>query len=302
MTDQNVEVESGDITLSGSLRCAADAKGVVIFVHGSGPMDRNENVKRQKLNIFNVLADDLEDAGFSSIRYDKRGCGASSGDFHNLRVIDLVDDLRAWIGYAQEKSMGPVYLCGHSEGTLIALLAAEGRDIAGLVLVCPFITPMAEILRWQADGLETMIANMKGVQGAIARTATKLLGGPRRQQDKLIKRIFASDHASIRVALRRVNAGWLRDLMEVDPADHYKDNTRPTLVLAAELDAQCPPEDGAKIAAMNPNSKLIVIDGLSHLLRDAKEPGFADYARQLREPMDKRVGAAITQWLSAVRS
>lgn len=301
MTDIEVQVDSGSIVLRGALRQAADPNGVVIFVHGSGPTDRNENVKRQKLNVFNALADDIEKVGLSSIRYDKRGCGESSGDFRSVRVDDLVDDLCAWIEYAQRLDLGPVYLCGHSEGTLIAPLAADRHEIAGLVLICPFMTPMADILRWQADGLQAMIGNMKGLQGAIARTVTNLVGGPRRQQDKLIRRTLASEAPNMRVAFRRFNAGWLRDLMRADPVAIHASNQRPTLLVVAEQDAQCPPEDGAKIAEINPRAKLVVIEGLSHLLRNANQPGFADYARQLREPLDERVGAAIVQWLTETK-
>jgi pimeloyl-ACP methyl ester carboxylesterase len=105
----------------------------------------------------------------------------------------------------------------------------------------------------------------------------------------------------MRVAFRRFNAGWLRDLMRADPVAIHASNQRPTLLVVAEQDAQCPPEDGAKIAELNPRAKLVVIEGLSHLLRNANQPGFADYARQLREPLDERVGAAIVQWLTETK-
>jgi uncharacterized protein len=40
---------------------------------GSGPLDRDENVEGQRLDIFNAIAHQLAQTGFASIRDDKRG-------------------------------------------------------------------------------------------------------------------------------------------------------------------------------------------------------------------------------------
>ena len=64
------------------------------MVHGSGPLDRNENVKKgSHLNLFNTLAHHLAGIGIASLRYDKRGCGESTGDYYAAGHSDLLADV-----------------------------------------------------------------------------------------------------------------------------------------------------------------------------------------------------------------
>lgn len=53
MHEQEVKIQAGEIALTGTL-CAPGTAGkfpAVLMVHGSGPLDRNENMKGQQLNI-----------------------------------------------------------------------------------------------------------------------------------------------------------------------------------------------------------------------------------------------------------
>jgi pimeloyl-ACP methyl ester carboxylesterase len=286
------------VTLAGTLVVPDAAKAVVIFVHGSGPMDRDENSKGAKLNIFNTLADAFFDIGVASLRYDKRGVGASGGNFKRLRQSEMVADLAACIAWVQSQGLGPVYLCGHSEGTAIAPAAAAQADIAGLVLLCPYLTSGPDLLRWQAQTMKSDVAGLTGITGAIARLLARVLGSPVQLQEKLIKRVLNSNSDFVWLVGKCVPARWLRDFLTADVAALHRTNQRPTLVLAAERDCQCPPADAADIARMNPQARLAQIDDLSHLLRATSEAGFLDYKRQLSQPMDPRVADLVCAWLA----
>jgi predicted acyl esterase len=54
---------------------------VVLMVHGSGPLDRNGNMPGQNIDIFNMIAQHLANNRIASLRFDKRGCGKSTGNF-----------------------------------------------------------------------------------------------------------------------------------------------------------------------------------------------------------------------------
>lgn len=298
MTQSSVLINASDVTLAGTLVVPDAAKAVVIFVHGSGPMDRDENSKGAKLNIFNTLADAFFNIGVASLRYDKRGVGASGGDFKRLRQSEMVADLIACIAWVQSQGLGPVYLCGHSEGTAIAPAAAAEADVAGLVLLCPYLTPGPDLLRWQAQKAQADVAGLTGVTGVLARLITKVFGGPVALQEKLIVRVLGSSADFVWLAGKRVPARWLRDFLTADVAALHRTNQRPTLVFAAGRDCQCPPADAAKIAQMNPQARLAQIDDLSHLLRATSEAGFMDYKRQLSQPMDPRVADFVCAWLA----
>ena len=298
MTETEITIAANGVTLAGTL-CVPEKPGaVVIFVHGSGPQDRDQNSTTARLNIFNVLSRALAQIGVASFRYDKRGVGASTGELLRARQSDLTDDLIAVIADIARRRLGPVTLCGHSEGTAIAPAAATQAPVAGLILLCPYVTPGADILKWQAAQGQDIVDQMRGLKGAIARAMARILGGPAKVQDRIIARVLANDRSIIRVAGRKVSADWLRDFITTDIAALHRTNTLPTLVVVAERDCQCPPGDGAVIAGNNGNATLVSLADLSHLLRQTTVDGFLDYPRQLTQPMDDRVVTAVCDWMT----
>lgn len=303
MGETDIEVTGAAGRLAGTLlRPAVDSAGLVIFVHGSGPMDRDQNAGPQKLNIFNDLARDLAAGGFASIRYDKRGVGASGGDFERISYDDLVADLAVWLDHAVGLGLGPVFLCGHSEGTLIAakLAGDRGGDVAGVIEICPFVTPGQEILRAQAREGARMVAEMPGFGGWLTRAVSRLTGGSVRTQEKIMSRVLSSDLAVMRIMGRKQGVRWLRDFMRWDFAAIHAGNTRPVLLIVAGKDVQAPPEDGAAIVALaGGGAELVVFDDMSHVLRRSGEAaGFEHYAEELKAPMDPVVAATMLDWLA----
>ena len=98
------------------------------------------------------LAEHLATAGIATLRYDKRGVGASDGDYHSSGFHDNVADARAAIDAIRAHAdLGGVVAVGHSEGALIATrLAATGAAIDGAVLLAGSARSGEDILRHQA--------------------------------------------------------------------------------------------------------------------------------------------------------
>ncbi len=310
MRIETLSVLNGSVRLAGTLTLpeGAGPHPVALFLHGSGPLDRDENMRGQRLDIFNRLAEALAVAGIASLRWDKRGCGASGGDYLSHGVTDLVGDGAAWLGLVRSRpELGGVALIGHSEGTLIAPLLAQARpegEVAAMVLICPFVGDVTEMLRAQAREMAAGLERMRGLQGRLMRLMSRLLGGPERAQARLIARLLASDAPVLRAGLRRIPARSLRDLLRADTAAIHAGHAVPTLALAAEHDIQCEPADAARIAALNPAVKARVLPGISHLLRRVEElggGGFETYGAQVGQPMDPAVAEAVVGWLGARR-
>lgn len=144
MHETEITIDAGGNRLSGTY-CAPGAAGqypVVLMIHGSGPSDRDENLPGQNLNVFNTIAHYLAGIGIASLRYDKRGCGASTGDYYRTGHYDLVDDAICWFDALTHRgsTMGQqVFLLGHSEGAIIVPQVCLKREsAAGLILLCPF--------------------------------------------------------------------------------------------------------------------------------------------------------------------
>ena len=136
MTESELEVATAWGRLAGTLLLPAGEGPfcAALLVAGSGPTDRDGNNPLLPAPIDNLkrLAQALAAHGVATLRYDKRGVGASACpglSEEALRFEHLVDDATLLASsLALDERIGRVVLAGHSEGALIAALAAdEGR-------------------------------------------------------------------------------------------------------------------------------------------------------------------------------
>ena len=93
-------------------------------------------------NAFQMLADELAKKGIASVRYDKRGIAASAAAMKNeneIKLSNYVDDAIAWVAMLKaDASFSKIYILGHSEGSLIGILAAKQTHVDGLISVSGF--------------------------------------------------------------------------------------------------------------------------------------------------------------------
>lgn len=135
------EVTVGAKKLPGTLtlptKSGAGPFPVVIFVHGSGPNDRDESMGPNKL--FKDLAFGLASKGVASLRYDKRTLKFPA-EFapttqYTLReeVLDDVADAVALMSKTERIDPWRVFVLGHSlGGTLGPRIALDNPKLAGV--------------------------------------------------------------------------------------------------------------------------------------------------------------------------
>jgi alpha-beta hydrolase superfamily lysophospholipase len=97
------------------------------------------------------LADALARRGVASLRYDKRGCGASDGDWQETALFTLIDDARDALGALRsrdEVDLRRTGIAGHGEGAAIAMSVAIGDPAIGaLCLIGPAARGFRDVLR-----------------------------------------------------------------------------------------------------------------------------------------------------------
>lgn len=301
MTDRDVTFPGGAGSLRGTLSAppGRDPAPGVLLLAGSGPLDRDGNHRRMRLDISRQLAIALRAAGFASLRYDRRGIAASDGTFlatglHDNRA-DAAAALTALRGQP-EVDPAKVYVLGHSEGAILATaLLAGGAPAAGAMLLSPTARCGAEVLRWQAarvaEDLPVPVSRLLRLLGVdlVARVV--------RNHDRL--RATTTDVA--RLGGAKVNARWFREFMAYDPRPDLRRITVPVLAVAGGKDLQAPPEDLAVVGALLGDlATTVLLDDVSHLLRS--QPGRAtlrSYRRDVTRPVDPRVLGAVVDWLRA---
>ncbi len=285
---------AGTLTLPGG----TGRPPVVVIASGSGPLDRDSNHRRARFDVARQLAVALADAGIASYRYDKRGVGASPGDWLAAGLLDNLDDLGRAVDAVRARSevdAGRVLVAGHSEGAVLAAaLAARGAPVAGVVLLSMSATPGEELLRWQARRIApTLPAPVRGLLRLLrVDLESKVAGNHER-----IKRT-TTDVA--RIGGARLNARWHREFMAHDPRPDLARIAVPVLAITGGKDLQVKPEDLDVIATTAPHATVRLVPDLTHTLRrQPGPPSMAAYRRELRRPVDAELLRTVVDWCTA---
>ncbi|HUO02821.1 MAG TPA: alpha/beta hydrolase, partial [Rhizomicrobium sp.] len=128
--EKNLTLDSGTGTLAGTLLGPDNARAAIVMLAGSGPTDRDGNsVLGIRAAPYRLLAEGLAARGVATLRVDKRGLGGSAGALKavtDLRIGTYADDAKLWAAeLRQQTGRRCVWILGHSEGALIAELAAQ---------------------------------------------------------------------------------------------------------------------------------------------------------------------------------
>ena len=298
---REVNFHSRDLTLAGTITVPVkgDNFPAVLFIPGSGQIDRDENHKKMRLNVFHDLAGSLAACGFASLRYDKCGVGASGGNYWETGFHDNIADAQAAMAFLKKQERidtSAVFLLGHSEGAYIATnIAADSTDMSGIILLAGGARSGEETLKWQAL---KVVEGMKGFNGWLINVLHLDVA---RSQQKQLDRIKKSDKDFIRVQLvSKLNAKWMREFLAYNPAEDLPAITVPVLAITGSKDIQVDPEDLKLMEKLvrSPFEYRILPD-VTHLLR--KEEGTAsisNYRKLVREPIDAGIPEIICDWLS----
>jgi pimeloyl-ACP methyl ester carboxylesterase len=257
MTETELEVATAWGQLAGTLLLPAGEGPfcAALLIAGSGPTDRDGNNPLLPAPIDNLkrLAHALAAHGVATLRYDKRGVGASACpglSEEALRFEHLVDDATLLASsLALDERIARVVLAGHSEGALIAALAAdEGQavvSIAGAGL------PASTILRRQLRGR---------LPDDLARQAYATL-------DALERGETVDDVPDDLVLLFRPSVqpyliSWFRH----DPPSVLSQLQGPVLIVQGTADAQVGVEHAHCLLEGKPDARLRIVEGMDHLL------------------------------------
>ena len=268
-----------------------------LLIPGSGEHDRDANHKRMSLNLSKDLAEILADAGWASLRYDKRGVGASEGTYLSTGFLDEFEDVTAAYRWLKGRlDVSTVVAVGHSAGALHAAeLASRQPDLAGAILLATSTKTGGETLSWQTAKIQ------EHAVPAIAKSLLKLFGtSVAKQQAKAAKRIEDSTTDVARIQLVKVNAKWMREFMAYDPVPALRRSGVPILAITGSKDIQVDPNDLLTVAEVAPDTAVTeLVEDVDHLLRhepaDFSNP--KKYKKQITKPIDERVRVAIVSWL-----
>lgn len=290
-TATNIILQTATGKLSGSLSTPSRRKKfpVVLIIAGSGPTDRNGNSKLAvNSNSYKILADSLLQYGIASVRYDKRSIAESKdagAKEEDIRFVNMVNDAAEWIALLKtDKRFNSITVLGHSEGSLIGMIAANKVSAAKYISVAGPGIPAAEIIKKQLSAQPQSIQDL-----CIPRL------------DSLAAGITLSHVPPALYSLFRPSVQpYLIDWFKYDPRIEIAKLTIPVLILNGSTDIQVSVDDANQLHAASKKSKLVIVEGMSHLLKDApadRNKNIALYNTTPNEPIKTELVQAIVKFI-----
>ena len=290
-----IELVTSSGTLYGSLLLPKSDKPVpvVLIIAGSGPTDRNGNNSFGGTNdSLKKLAWRLAQNNIASVRFDKRGVAQSLPAAPDERMLNLdqyVSDAVAW-GHLlnNDPRFGKLFVLGHSEGALIASLAAPRMGASGVISIAGTARPVGQVLREQLQ--------RNNLPPALLQRSFELIHSLENG------RTDNNVPADLEVVFRPSVQPYLISLLRHDPTAAFAALKMPALIVQGTHDIQVDVNDARLLKAAKPDAQLQLVDGMNHVMRIVP----MDIKRQIQSyndpnpPLSRELERAIVQFITKV--
>lgn len=254
-----LKTTTGDI--SGTLTIPSNTKTtpIVIIIAGSGPTDRDgNNPLGVKANTYKMLSIDFAKNSISTLRFDKRGIGKSKSALKresDIRFEDYINDVVAYISLIKlDNQFSKIFLLGHSEGSLIGMIAAKKTNISGFISIAGVGKSADKILQ---DQLRSKLP-------------PQLFDESNRVLDSLkIGKTVSNVNPNLMLLYRPSVQPYMISWIKYDPAVEISKLKIPVLIIQGSTDLQVTIEDAKLLKASKSDAKLIIIDKMNHVLKES---------------------------------
>jgi len=263
-----------------------DKPPVALLIAGSGSTDHDGNAPQAKPATLKKLSDELVAQGIATLRYDKRGAGGWKKEFgrpEDFRFKDYVDDAATLVDYLRGSGkFSKLAVIGHSEGGLVAILAALRVPVDRLVLLATAARKQGDLLKAQ---LEKQLPPDK--LAPIAKAIDAIMAG----------QIVDPPPAGLMIA-PSMQPGIASAFTE-DPIDPLKKIDVPTLVIAGGRDRQLARLDFLALTTADFAAKSLWLPDMNHVLVDVGDEAddVASY-NEAERPLDPDLVEAVATFIS----
>ena len=223
---------------------------LVILIAGSGPTDRDGNQSFMKNNMLKKLAEKLSENGIATFRYDKRVVKQlKTRTFDkNIRFDDFVTDAKSVITYFRP-SYSSIIIAGHSQGSLVGLLATEA-GVDGFISLAGAGNPIDQIILEQ-------ITNTAPFFTEETKRVLEILKSGKTTTDfpPALGSIFNLD-------IQPFMSNW----MQYNPQELIKSLKIPVLIINGTKDLQVSASEAQVLKAHKADAELVIIDNMNHIL------------------------------------
>ena len=308
--------------ISGTLTIPKNPKALVIFISGSGWQDRDESCFGHK--PFAVLSDACSRAGIATFRYDDFPLAvfqkSTTFDFSDA-VNMIIDSLKA-IPELKNLKKG---LIGHSEGSLVAFIAAsKNPEIAFTIHLSGVSQHIYDILSYQIYALsaadssvsEDFINKSLEISQELYKVVKKsknvnvCIDALIERWDKITQKLSEDEIEAYKMtpdkkfsSIYSLSTPWYFTLFHIEPKKYLKNVKSPVLAISGNKDLQICASDAIyfmrKYLPHNNLNKFIVKDNLNHLLQPCTTGTIDEYSK-IETTISENVIKEILIWISEV--
>ncbi|MEO6894699.1 MAG: alpha/beta fold hydrolase [Ginsengibacter sp.] len=246
--------------LYGTLLSKNNQQPIAVIFAGSGPTDRDGNSSiGAPTNDYQMLAHDLDSQNIATFRFDKRGVAKSiPSDFNesNLVFDDYVKDAEKIFNYLHDTlGFKNIYFIGHSEGSLIAMLASQKKKVKGYISIAGAGRPIDEILEEQLQKAPWP----DSVKQQITPNFNQLKKG----------HLVNTFPSQLEIVFRKSVQPYMISWLKYSPQQEIKKLNCPILILQGGCDIQVKEIDATNLHEANKKSTLDIIPTMTHTLKNA---------------------------------
>lgn len=282
-----LKTDVGDIYGTLKIPDSKNPVPIAIIIAGSGPTDRDCNQPSMKSNAYKMLSDALFYNNIATLCYDKRGIAKSKVEQKedDLRFDTYVDDVRDWINQlSEDKRFSDIILIGHSEGSLIGMIAAYNNpkvtkyiSIAGAGMSAPDI--LKEQLGKQLQSQPEAIKNM------IFSYIDKL------EQGETISDVPISLNSLFRPSVQPYMISWFK----YNPQTEIGKLSIPTLILQGTTDVQVGVPQAELLAKANPKAQKVIIENMDHVMKISETTDMMEQVKNSYNNPDSPISKELTK-------
>jgi uncharacterized protein len=233
----------------------------VLIVAGSGPTDRDGNSPLGiRTDAYKLLAQALAARGIATLRYDKRGVGDSAAAMtseSDLRFENYVQDAAGWLELLRRDArFSSLALAGHSEGSLVGMLALQGASAGAFASLEGAGRPAPVVLR------EQLVSKLPAaVYGQVDAAIAQLQAG----------HLVTNPSPDLAALLRPSVQPYLVSWFKYDPAVEIAKLRVPIAIVQGTADVQVGMADARALQRGAPSARFVVVEGMNHVLKYAPD-------------------------------
>ncbi|WP_282017571.1 alpha/beta hydrolase family protein [Salegentibacter mishustinae] len=237
----------------GTLTMPSDVENppLVIFIQGSGLTNRDGNQSGMQSNFSKKIAHQLAENKIASFRFDKRSIKTKELNLETISFDDFITDVENILSYFKKENFSKYVIAGHSQGSLIGMIAAKDNADAFISLAGP------------GESIDSLLAKQLSAQlPQLKDDITKSL-----QEIKITG--STSDYPKIfEMVFHPKNQAFLSSWMKYDPSEEIAKLKIPVLVINGTNDAQVKEEQAKILHNAALNSELVLLENMNHVFRE----------------------------------